>query len=76
MPYVKRASLVLAISLTPLNGCATGTSDATCLTVRSYAAAEQATVADELERLGPQSMTGEFIADYGRLRDEARAMCK
>ncbi|HEY4343029.1 MAG TPA: hypothetical protein VGN05_01675 [Parvibaculum sp.] len=44
--------------------------------MRPYAAAEQAAAADELERLGPQSMTGKFIADYGRLRDEARAMCR
>jgi hypothetical protein len=68
--------LVLAISLMPLNGCATGASDAACLTVRPYTAAEQAAVADELDRMGGQSVTGKFMADYGRLRDEARAMCR
>ncbi|WP_293552656.1 hypothetical protein [Parvibaculum sp.] len=76
MQYGKLASLALAISLTPLNGCATGASDAACLNVRPYTAAEQAAAADELDRLGPQSMTGKFMADYGRLRDEARAMCR
>jgi hypothetical protein len=59
----------------PLNGCATEASDV-CLTVRTYTAAEQAAVADELDRLGPQSVTGKFMADYGRLRDEARAICR
>jgi len=76
MQYAKRAILVLAISLMPLNGCATGAFDGPCLSVRPYTAAEQATVAEELERLGPMSMTGRFMADYGRLRDEARAMCR
>jgi hypothetical protein len=75
MQYGKLASLALAISLTPLNGCATEASDA-CLTVRAYTAAEQAAVADELDRLGVASMTGTFMADYGRLRDEVRAMCR
>lgn len=76
MRYAKRGALALAISLTPLNGCATGASDAACLSVRPYTAAEQAAVADELDRLGAQSATGKFMADYGRLRDEARAMCR
>lgn len=68
--------MALAISPMLLAGCATGVSDATCLPLRSYTAAEQAQVADELDRLGEQSMTGKFMADYGRLRDEARAMCR
>ncbi len=76
MRYAKRAILVLAISLMPLNGCATGAFDGPCLSVRPYTALEQAAVADELEQLGVASMTGKFMADYGRLRDEARAMCR
>lgn len=76
MRYATRVILVLAISLTPLNGCAMGPSDAICLSIRSYTVTEQAAVADELEQLGPQSVAGKFMADYGRLRDEARAMCR
>jgi hypothetical protein len=60
----------------PLGGCAREIFDAPCLTVRTYSAAEQAAAADELDRLGPHSATGRFMADYGRLRDEARAMCR
>ena len=76
MPYAMRVSLALVLSLMPLSGCATAHSDALCLTVRSYTAAEQNTVADELTRLGSQSEVGQMMADYGRLRDEARAACR
>ena len=76
MPYARRASLALALSLMPLNGCAQTRSDTLCLTVRNYSAEEQNMAADELKRLGPQSQVGQLIADYGRLRDEARAACR
>ncbi|HEX7776319.1 MAG TPA: hypothetical protein VF449_07305 [Parvibaculum sp.] len=66
----------LAISLMPLSACATAASDTACLHPRAYTKTEQAEVADELEKLGPTSTAGKFIADYGTLRDEARAMCK
>tara|TARA_R110000868_G_scaffold12110_7_gene58714 strand:- start:12312 stop:12464 length:153 start_codon:yes stop_codon:yes gene_type:complete len=46
-----------------------------CLTVTDYSLADQRAVADELAALGAQSKTGTFMADYGRLRDEARALC-
>jgi len=46
-----------------------------CLTVPDYSAEDQAAVADELTGLGPQSKTGMFMADYGRLRNEARVLC-
>lgn len=75
MPYAKRASLALILSMMPLNACAKAPSDGLCLTVPRYSAAEQAAVADELTQLGGQSKTGVFIADYGRLRDEARVLC-
>ena len=71
-----RCGAVLAISPMLLAGCATGPSEPVCPEVRSYTAAEQAAVAGELDRLGPQSMTGRFMADYGMLRDEARAACR
>lgn len=76
MPYAKRASLALILSMMPLNACAKAHSDALCLTVPHYSAAEQAVVADEIAQLGAQSRTGVFIADYGRLRDEARVLCR
>tara|TARA_R110002074_G_scaffold393784_1_gene580650 strand:+ start:1069 stop:1221 length:153 start_codon:yes stop_codon:yes gene_type:complete len=46
-----------------------------CLTVPDYSVADQTAVADELTTLGAQSKSGAFIADYGRLRNEARALC-
>lgn len=76
MPYARRASLALVLSLMPLNGCATTHSETLCLMVRSYSAEEQDAVADELEQLGPKSHVGQMMADYGRLRDEARAACR
>tara|TARA_R110000868_G_scaffold244926_4_gene501406 strand:+ start:1771 stop:2007 length:237 start_codon:yes stop_codon:yes gene_type:complete len=75
MQYVKRVILALALSLMPLNGCAKDASDGLCLTVADYSPEEQAAVADELTALGSQSKTGRLMADYGRLRDEARALC-
>lgn len=76
MPYARRASLALILSMMPLNACAKAPSEVLCLTVPHYSAAEQAAVADELTLLGAQSKTGVFIADYGRLRDEARVLCR
>ncbi len=67
---------VLAISPMPFAGCATATSEPPCLFVETYSTAEQAAVADELDRLGAMSATGRFIADYGLLRDEVRAACE
>ena len=75
MPYAKQASLALVLSLMPLNGCARAHFETLCLTVRSYSTADQNTAANELEQLGPQSIAGQMMADYGRLRDEARAAC-
>ena len=75
MQYVKRVILALALSLMPLNGCARDASDGLCLTVPDYSLADQQAVADELTMLGAQSKTGTFMADYGRLRNEARAAC-
>tara|TARA_R110000868_G_scaffold40543_4_gene139798 strand:- start:9440 stop:9577 length:138 start_codon:yes stop_codon:yes gene_type:complete len=43
--------------------------------VPDYSLADQQAVADELTMLGAQSKTGTFMADYGRLRNEARAAC-
>lgn len=75
MRYVKRVILALALSLMPLNGCAKDASDGLCLTVPDYSATDQQTAADELTTLGAESKTGTFMADYGRLRNEARALC-
>ncbi|WP_325406713.1 hypothetical protein [Parvibaculum sp.] len=44
--------------------------------MRDYTRAEQAAAADELDRLGPGSTTGRFMADYAGLRDQARAACR
>jgi len=76
MRSAMRSLAVLAISLTPLAGCATGVSDRACPPLRVYSREEQAQAADELDRLGPGSTTGRFMADYGTLRDAVRAMCR
>lgn len=68
--------MLLAISPILLSGCATELSETGCLHLRDYTSAEQAAVADELDRLGPGSATGRFMADYGSLRDQARAACR
>lgn len=57
-------------------GCTTGVAQTPCLHLREYTATEQGAVADELGRLGPASMTGRFMTDYGALRDEVRAACR
>ncbi|MGV8996402.1 MAG: hypothetical protein ACOH12_05600 [Parvibaculaceae bacterium] len=75
MRYAKRALLLLAMVLTPLNGCAGELSDGPCLTVQSYSPDMQTRVAGELAELGAQSPTAQMMADYGRLRAEARAAC-
>lgn len=71
-----RWPMLLAISPTLLGGCAMAGSNAACLHVRDYTKAEQAAAADELDRLGTASVMGRFMADYGALRDEARAACR
>ena len=76
MQYAKRAMLLLAMALTPLNGCARELSEGPCLTVRDYSADMQIRAADELTDLGVQSATAQMMADYGRLRAEARAACR
>lgn len=76
MRSLKLAAMALAISPMLLGGCGMEVFEAGCLTVRPYSPIEQEAVAAELETLGPHSATGQFMADYGRLRDEARALCR
>lgn len=76
MRSMRQFFAVLAISPMPFAGCATAISEVPCLSLESYSTAEQAAVADELVRLGPMSATGRFVADYGLLRDQARAACE
>ncbi|MDO8289712.1 MAG: hypothetical protein Q7T44_10885 [Parvibaculum sp.] len=76
MRYAKQALLLLVMVLVPLNGCATERSDGPCLTVQDYPAEIQMRVADEISSLGAQSETAAMMADYGRLRAEARAVCR
>lgn len=75
MRYAKRALLALAMVLTPLNGCARELSEGPCLTLRDYPTDMQRRVAGEVSSLGAQSDTAAMMADYGRLRAEARAAC-
>lgn len=76
MRYVMQASAVLVMLLMPLNGCAKGVSDGLCLHVASYTATEQAEAAKVLAQMEPSAVTARMLADYGRLREEARALCR
>ena len=76
MRYVMQASAVLVMLLMPLNGCARGASDGLCLHVETYSATEQAAAADMLAQMDQNAMTARMLADYGRLREQARALCR
>jgi len=53
-------------------GCATGVSKPSCPPLVAYTADQQAAV--EVELNGNLPVTARFIADYGHLRAECRAM--
>jgi hypothetical protein len=59
----------MAMSL--LTACAPASSS--CPPAVSYDRAVLAQVADELDRLGPDSATARLLADYGVLREQVRA---
>tara|TARA_R110000824_G_scaffold366730_2_gene555672 strand:- start:210750 stop:210884 length:135 start_codon:yes stop_codon:yes gene_type:complete len=44
--------------------------------VASYTATEQAEAAKVLAQMEPSAVTARMLADYGRLREEARALCR
>lgn len=55
-----------------ISGCATATFDPrACPVERTYSAAEQLTLAEELKAAGPAVKSA--LVDYGKLRDKARA---
>jgi hypothetical protein len=66
---LRTAALATATSL--LAGCAPASSN--CPPVAFYDRATLAQVADELERLGPDSATARLLADYGVLREQVHA---
>jgi hypothetical protein len=69
-----RTPTVLALAATLLSACATtASSPAVCPEVVAYSAADQDKANAELKALPPGAILGRFIADYGRLRDDARA---
>lgn len=67
------ASLTACATTTRISDIGTG---ASCPDVKEYSKAEQKQVADELEKIrGRGWRIGEWIADYGVLRNQVRA-CK
>ena len=66
----RRLALALTASLS-LTACATVNFE--CPIPKDYSAEVQAAAADELSRLPENSVIGDFVADYGVLRAEARA---
>lgn len=68
-PKLKAPALLLML----LAGCATGSSSVVCPQEVRYTRQQQTAAAIELDRLGPDSMLGVMIADYGRLRNQVRA---
>lgn len=64
--------LALMILMPLISGCATATFDPrACPVEKTYSAAEQTKIADELKTSGP-ALKSAFV-DYGKLRDKARA---
>lgn len=66
------------LSLLLLVGCATNPAappliHVQCLPLKAYTQAEQAAVADDLEKLAPGSRLASFLADYAAMRDADRA---
>lgn len=72
-----RRLAALAIATISLSGCATGVSKsrvvATCPPVVVYSREFQARAADELDLLPKESAIAEMLADYGVMREQARA---
>jgi len=72
-----RRLAVLAIATISLTGCATIASDlrvtTVCPPVVEYSREFQARAADELNLLPEASAIAEMLADYGVMRDQARA---
>lgn len=72
-----RRLAALAIATISLTGCATGGSDlrvtTVCPPVVEYRREFQARAADELNLLPEGSALAEMLADYGVMRDQARA---
>lgn len=73
----RRRLAVLAITMSLLSGCATVRSEegwlAACPPVVEYGREFQTRAAEELELLPERSVVAEMIADYGVMRDQARA---
>jgi hypothetical protein len=65
---------LLAIATLLLTACATAPSrpSVVCPPVASYDRAFQARLADEIQRLPPDSALERAMLDYARLRDQAR----
>jgi hypothetical protein len=68
---LRRRTAVLVTAASLLAGCAPGSSS--CPPVVEYDPRTLLQVAEELDRLGPDSATGELIADYSVLREQLRA---
>jgi hypothetical protein len=67
----RRRTAALATAMSLLAACAPASSS--CPPVVSYDRTVLAQVADELDRLGPDSATARLLADYGVLREQVRA---
>jgi hypothetical protein len=67
----RRRTAALATAMSLLAACAPASSS--CPPAVSYDRAVLAQVADELDRLGPDSATARLLADYGVLREQVRA---
>lgn len=67
----RRQAVALATAMSLLAGCVQANSS--CPPTISYDRTTLAEVANELERLGPNSATARLIADYDVLRAQVRA---
>lgn len=62
-------SFVLVMCLT---SCATATFEGPCPALPIYSPEIQTRAAQEIESLGPDSVTKQLVADYGAMRAEVR----
>lgn len=73
----KRRLAVLAIAMSLLSGCATGSSDGggprACPPVVDYSREFQVRAAEELAMLPEDSEIEEMLSDYAVMREQARA---
>lgn len=72
-------ALALVLVMSFVSGCATDPSNAPpppCPEIVDYSNEELAQAADELDMLPAGAIVERMVADYGRMRDQVKAVCQ